>query len=60
MQVLDEAEHDQEYAWSRDQDEAEENKDHCFLAMLFKADSIGMLELTRLSFQGLSMLVNHA
>ena len=49
MQVLDDAEDDWEYAWSRDQDEAEENKDQCFLAKLFKADSIGMFDLTQLS-----------
>ena len=50
MQVLDNAEYDEEYAWSRDQDEAEENKDQCFLAgKLFMADKIGMLELTQLS-----------
>ena len=34
MQVLDDAEYDEEYAWSRDQDEAEENKDQCFLAVV--------------------------
>ena len=47
--VLDGAEDDWESAWSRvaDQDEAEENKARCFLAMLFKADSIGRFELTQ-------------
>ena len=36
MQVLDDAEYDEEYAWLRDQDEAEENKDQlqCFLAVV--------------------------
>ena len=48
MQVLDNAEYDEEYAWSRDQDEAEENKDQCFLAVV-QGRRIGMLELTQLS-----------
>ena len=46
MQVLNDEDDDWEYAWSRDQDQNEENKNQCFLAKLFEADSIGNFELT--------------
>ena len=49
LQVVDDEVDDWEYAWTEDQDVIEENKDKCFIAKLFKADSIGTFDIATLS-----------